>query len=143
MSRLPTVKIDLGDGDYVELNKHLLVKTQRAVQSYCLQYVPDSGELTPQILQGHEKELVRIFFTNQAEALRISVIKQYRLLGKLLFKRLVRLTFNPPFDYDKILSVLDEVGFDKLQIIEKEMNRLYSPDPLGQAPAGESQQKPS
>lgn len=132
VNRLPTVRIDLGDGDFVELHKYLLVKTQRAIAEYCLAHVQLGQTPTAEALKGHEKEIVEIFFVNQALELSIGVIvqKPRRFLPCMTKRRLVRMRFTPPFDYASVLAALDDVGFDKLQIIEVEMNRLYSQDPF-------------
>lgn len=128
MGRLPTVEVDLGGGDKVVLHKHLLVKTQRAMQAFCLESVPEDKEVTPDALKGKEKEIVEIFFTNQALFLQVSTMDQIKV-GPFRHRRLRRHTFSPPFNYAHIMQVMDDVGLEKLSIIERAMNRLYVEDP--------------
>ena len=139
MGRLPTVVVDLGDGDLVELNKYVLVKTQRALQEYCVANTPEGLETTPETLKGHEKEIVKILFVNQAVELKVKTVQVVKTLW-FTRKTLKEHRFIPPFDYGAILKVMDDVGLEKLHIIEREMNRLYTPDPFGQPPESGSPQ---
>ena len=130
-NNLPIVTVDLGDGDYVKLYRYLRVKTQRAVREYCLPLAPEGEQLDSKHIVGHESELAGIFFVNQAVELRLTVVT--RQPRKWPFRAKVKVehrTFGPPFDWPTITGTLDEVGLDKLNIIEREMNRLYTPDPF-------------
>ncbi len=137
MSAYPTVKVDLGDGDYAEINKYMLRRTQRAITEFCQPFTDEAGRINPAILKEHENELFKIIFINQVEELRIGTMRRYRFLKLLPMRHFKRQGFFPPFDYQQITRTFDEVAFNKMQILEQEMNRLYMPDPLGVKPAGD------
>ncbi len=135
-SRLPIVTIDLGDGDYAVLIKPLLVKTQRAVQTYCLQYADAAGQVTPDMLKGHEADIMQLFIGNQCLEIRLGVVRQNKILDRVVYRKLKRYTFTEPIDYKALMQICDDIGFEKLRILEKGVNDLYAPDPLEKPASG-------
>lgn len=128
--RLPVERIDLGGGDFALVNRHLLVKTQRAIREYCLANTPEGQETKPETLRGHERDLFRLFFVNQTLELRLSKVERVKRLWWRTHE-LRQEAYTPPFDFDAIMEDIDDVAFEKMDILQREFVRLYAESPLG------------
>lgn len=131
MKGLPMERIELGDGDYLVTNKYLLKKTQTELARITWPLVKDISDPIEQIkaLAPVNEDLLRIVFCNQVETLSMVTSERRRLIF-LSFDRVIRKTLHPPFDWAVVKQLFSDTNYEKLDIVDREMNRLYAVSPL-------------
>jgi hypothetical protein len=113
-----TERIELGDGDYVLAFKDLLRKTARQVQQAYRKYMKPRGK--PVLLS----EIGTADLLNDYEVDTASV-DQYEITEIFILNQVTEWSYGA-INHDTIENMPDV----KYQLLQKELNRLYTPSPL-------------